>query len=77
MDKQGAPDSTQTLQGNIQEGQAEISMTFIRKLIKYQQSQFPKENLVGDRTRNSSYREQKKKCSLCISYGITYKSKQV
>lgn len=64
MDKQEAPDSTQTLQGNIQEGEAEISMTFMRKLIKYQQSQFPKENFIGDRTRNSSYREQKKMQSM-------------
>lgn len=77
MDKQGAPDSTQTSQGNIQEGEAEISMTFMRKLIKHQQSQFPKENLVEDRARNSSYREQKKQCSLCISYGITFRSEQV
>lgn len=54
MDKQGAPDSTQTLKGNIQEGEEEISMTFMRKIIKHQQSQFPKENLVGNRTRNFS-----------------------
>lgn len=77
MDKQGAPDSTRTLKGNVQEGEAEISMTFMRKLIEYQLSQFPKENLVGDRTRNFSYREQKKQCNLCISYGITYRSEQV
>lgn len=36
MNNQGAPDSTQTLKGNIQEGEAGISMTFMRKLIKHQ-----------------------------------------
>lgn len=48
MDKQGAPDSPQTLKGHTQEGEAGISMAFMRKLIKHQQSQFPKENLVGE-----------------------------
>lgn len=54
MDKQGAPDSTQTLKGNIQEGEAGISMTFMRNFIKHRQSQFPKENLLVDRTGNFS-----------------------
>lgn len=77
MDKQGAPDSPQTLKGRTQEGEAGISMAFMRKLIKHQQSQFPKENLVGDRTRHFSYRQQKKQCYLYILYGITYGSEQV
>lgn len=64
MNKQGAPYSTQTLKGNPQEEEAGISMTFMRNSSSINSPSFLKENLVGDRTRNFSYREQKKQCSV-------------